>query len=52
MIEVVPEPSRLTSTISGYITLKDHAQALLDGVSTEVGRIGSPSSARHAPKIH
>lgn len=29
-----------------YITLKEHAQALLDGVSTEVGRIGYVAATR------
>lgn len=29
-----------------YVTLKDHAQALLDGVSTEVGRIGYVAATR------
>lgn len=29
-----------------YVTLKEHAQALLDGVSTEVGRIGYVAATR------
>lgn len=29
-----------------YVTLKDHAQALLDGVKTEVGRIGYVAATR------
>lgn len=29
-----------------YVTLKEHAQALLDGVSTEVGRIGYVATTR------
>jgi superfamily I DNA/RNA helicase len=29
-----------------YITLKEHAQALLDGVTTEVGRIGYVAATR------
>lgn len=29
-----------------YVTLKDHAQALLDGVTTEVGRIGYVGATR------